>query len=338
VEFGQILEQFLSYLAFEKTLSNNSVQAYKNDLEKYFSFLKNSKIVSLKQVTDDIIEKFISNYSSTKKVFLRTTHLKKKDVAKRPEPKSVARVVASVRAFHKFIFEEGYTSVNPAELIAAPKLPKSLPHALSIPEVARLIDAANINNSDIEIRDQALLEFMYSTGARVSEVANLMVSDVDLDLDYIKVFGKGSKMRLVPLGSYAKKAMSNYLINSRPALSQKIFAKRSNKRSKNKNSSQNLGKDSLDQKVLFLNRRGRPISRQTIWEILQYVGSRAQIKNISPHTLRHSFASHMLQGGADIRVVQELLGHTNVVTTQIYTYISPETLKEVYITNHPRAF
>ncbi|MDR3152053.1 MAG: site-specific tyrosine recombinase XerD [Bifidobacteriaceae bacterium] len=335
MEFEQILEQFLSYLSFEKALSVNSVQAYKNDLKKYFVFLKNSKMLSLKNITDSIIEEFVSNYASTKKVIVRTTHLKKKDTAKSPEAKSVARVVASVRAFHKFAFEEGYTLVNPAELITAPKLPKSLPHALSIPEVEKLINMSNITNTTIEIRDQALLEFMYSTGARVSEVVNLTVDDIDLDCDYIKVFGKGSKMRLVPLGSYAKKAMTNYLTNSRSTLLEKANLRKAIGAKPNfYNSNNNFS----DQKILFLNKRGRPISRQTIWEILQYVSGRAEIRNISPHTLRHSFASHMLQGGADIRVVQELLGHTNVVTTQIYTYISPETLKEVYITNHPRAF
>jgi integrase/recombinase XerD len=315
VEIELIYKQFLSYISVEKTLSKNSLLAYKNDLTKYLDFLKIKQILDVRQITTKIIEEFIAKFASKKQLIRRTTHLKNQQTPKKPEAKSVARLIATIRAFHKFIFEENYSNDNPAQLVASPKLPKTLPHALSILEVANLIKAANINNSVVEIRDQTILEFMYSTGARVSEITNLMVDDIDLDLDFIKLFGKGQKWRIVPLGSYAKKSLSQYLTRSRPVLA-----------------ARGRGVSNL-----FLNKRGKLITRQTIWEILQYVSSKAKIKNISPHTLRHSFATHMLQGGADIRIVQELLGHVNVNTTQIYTHISPDTLKEIYMSNHPRA-
>ncbi|MDR2748349.1 MAG: site-specific tyrosine recombinase XerD [Bifidobacteriaceae bacterium] len=320
-----VSNQFLSFLTAEKALSKNSVSAYKSDLEKYFEYLHKNGISEINQISEATIEKFLIFISSKKVKMTRTTHEKKSTDPKKYEAKSVARLVSSIRAYHKFALEEGYTNQNPAELIASPKLPKSLPHALSIGEVENLLKIVNQNKTPAGIRDKALLEFLYSTGARVSEVVNLAVDDIDFEVDYIKLTGKGSKTRIVPIGSFAKKALSDYLTKSRPHFASKI------------NTSVKTPAQNVASPALFLNKRGKPISRQTIWEILQSAGLVAGIKNISPHTLRHSFASHLLQGGADIRIVQELLGHSSVSTTQIYTHISPDTLKEVYILNHPRA-
>ncbi|MDR2799035.1 MAG: site-specific tyrosine recombinase XerD [Bifidobacteriaceae bacterium] len=322
MELEAICQQFLSFLAIEKALSKNSVNAYKNDLSKYFDYLKKNKVLKINQITEKAIEDFIVFYSSQKVEMIRTTHEKKSETPKKYEAKSVARAIASIRAYHKFAYEEGFSKINPAELIASPKLPKSLPHALSIGEVEKLLASLNYNNTPEEIRNKALLEFLYSTGARVSEVVALLVDDINFEVDYIKLTGKGSKTRIVPIGSFAKKALADYLEKGRPYFLSKSSSK---------------GDFASTCPALFLNKRGKPLSRQSIWEILQTAGQRAGIKNISPHTLRHSFASHLLQGGADIRIVQELLGHSSVSTTQIYTHISPDTLKEVYILNHPRA-
>ena len=229
---------------------------------------------------------------------------------------SAARTVTAVRGFHRFLLDEGLTEADPAARVRPPQVGRRLPKALSVEEVARLLDAASAGDDAVGVRDRALLEVLYGTGARISEAVGLSVDDVDLAGASARLFGKGRKERVVPLGGYAVEAIDAYLVRARPSLA-----------------SSGPGTPSL-----FLNTRGRPLSRQSAWAIIQNAAERAKLSvHVSPHTLRHSFATHLLQGGADIRVVQELLGHSSLSTTQIYTMVSRDTVREVYSLAHPRA-
>lgn len=225
--------------------------------------------------------------------------------------------MASLRGYHKFLVMENLRVDDPTKRLRAPKLALRLPKALSQQEVMQLIEAAGPAPEDesadyLRLRNRAIVELMYSTGARVSEIVNLDLDEVD-DSGLMRVRGKGSKERLVPVGSYAKAALDAYLVRSRPTLAARGTAR-----------------------ALFLNMRGNRLSRQSIWEIIQKAAAGLE-KEVSPHSLRHSFATHLLEGGADVRVVQELLGHASVTTTQIYTMVSVDTLREVYLAAHPRA-
>jgi len=221
-----------------------------------------------------------------------------------------------VRGWHKFIAEEGITVDNPAAQVKPPAIAKRLPKALSISQVEALIEAANIDDSPLGLRDRALIELLYATGARISEVVSLSIDDFDRYNGVVRLFGKGSKERLVPVGRYALAALDAYLVQSRPI----------------------LGLKGTGSPAIFLNTLGRPLSRQSAWAVLQGAAKRANLsEHISPHTLRHSFATHLLNGGADVRVVQEMLGHASVTTTQIYTKVTIDHLREVYATSHPRA-
>jgi integrase/recombinase XerD len=228
-------------------------------------------------------------------------------------------MLAAIKGWHKFLVSEG-TMTSPTVAVSAPKQPLRLPHAISIPAVTRLLDTAGVGDPPLSLRDRALLELLYATGARVSEVVALDVDAVswpkDAELAMIPVIGKGNKQRLVPVGSAARGAVDDYVVRARPGLLAK-------------------GRGAH---ALFLNTRGCRMSRQTVWEILQRVAKRADLtEHVTPHTLRHSFATHLLTGGADIRVVQELLGHASVTTTQIYTLVTADQLREVYLISHPRA-
>jgi integrase/recombinase XerD len=232
-------------------------------------------------------------------------------------------MLASVRGFHKFAATEvEFPDIDPAANIKAPSLSKRLPHALSIDAVRRLLEAAWTGDNPVALRDKALLELLYATGARVSEVTALDTDAFPPDHDkgdvlLINVIGKGNKERLVPVGSYAYEAVYDYLVRSRPVFLQNA---------------------KTNTHALFLNTRGQRLSRQSVWEIIQNAAARAELsEHISPHTLRHSFATHLLSGGADVRTVQELLGHASVTTTQIYTMVTRDTLREVYASSHPRA-
>ena len=230
--------------------------------------------------------------------------------------RSAARVLVSVRGLHRFAVREGWVPTDPAATVALPTIGRPLPKALTIDEVARLIDAAGPRDTPTGLRDHALLELLYGTGTRVSEAVGLDIDDVDLAERTITVIGKGDRQRRVPVGSVACAAVDEYLVRGRPALAQ-------------------AGRGTP---ALFLNARGARLSRQSGFGIVSAAAKRAQIaKEVSPHTLRHSYATHLLQGGADVRVVQELLGHASVTTTQIYTAVTPESLIEVYRTSHPRA-
>lgn len=229
---------------------------------------------------------------------------------------SAARVVVSVRTFHRFATREGLTAVDPARDVRPSAIPRRLPKALPYEQVQALIENAGDVDTPEGLRDRALVEFLYGTGTRISEAVGLDVDDIDLETLTVVVTGKGDKQRMLPVGDFAADALSAYLVRGRPALAPK-------------------GKGTSR---LFLNSLGRPLSRQSAYGVLQAAARRAQITtHVSPHSLRHSFATHLLERGADVRVVQELLGHASVTTTQIYTMVTVDTLREVYATSHPRA-
>ena len=291
------LETYLRHLMLERGLSKNTLSAYRNDLGKYFSFLAKKGINPISASTREI-EAFSQEQLTNQ------------------SPTSRARALASLRGYYKFLVLEGKRTDDPTKPIRSPKLPMRLPKALSQAQVLKLIEnsgpAPDDESADfLRLRNRAILELMYSTGARVSEIVNLDLDEVD-DSGLMRVRGKGSKERLVPVGSYAKAALDAYLVRSRPSL-----VKSANK-------------------ALFLNQLGGRLSRQSIWEIIQKAAQGLDIE-VSPHSLRHSFATHLLEGGADVRVVQELLGHASVTTTQIYTMVTIDTLREVYLAAHPRA-
>jgi integrase/recombinase XerD len=229
---------------------------------------------------------------------------------------SAARTLVAVRGFHKFLAVEGDTPGDPARAVSPPTIPSRLPKAISIPQVERLLEAASLGDTTESLRDRALLEVLYGTGARISEAVGLDVDDLDLEEAVVRLFGKGGKERLVPIGSYAVTALQAYAVRARPALAAR-------------------GRGTP---AMFLNRRGARLGRQSAWAVVQQCARRAGISgHVSPHTLRHSFATHLLEGGADVRVVQELLGHASVTTTQIYTMVTAQQLREVYAHSHPRA-
>lgn len=292
------LERYLRHLTIERGLSENSIAAYRRDLTSYLEFLSHLGSDEL-SVRADEMEKFGQWLLGRGLV-----------------ASSRARALAAVRGFHKFLVLEDLRADDPTRKVRPPKLPMRLPKALSLAEVEQLLKAAGPEpGSDsvdlVRIRNRAILEMLYSTGARVSEIAALDLDEVDSS-GFVRVRGKGSKERLVPVGSYAAKSLDEYLVRVRPGLV------------------------TGSTPALFLNQRGGRLSRQSMWEILSKVGEQCGIE-VSPHTLRHCFATHLIEGGADVRVVQELLGHASVATTQIYTKITIDTLREIYQSAHPRA-
>jgi integrase/recombinase XerD len=229
---------------------------------------------------------------------------------------SAARAVIAVRGLHRFAHREGLTAQDPARLVRPPTPPRRLPKAIPVSDVERLLEASSVGDTPLALRDRALLEVLYGTGARISEAVGLAVDDLDRSTGTVILHGKGGKTRLAPVGSYALEAVDTYLVRARPALVEN-------------------GRGTA---ALFLNARGGPLSRQSAWSILRAAAERAGLTgDLSPHTLRHSFATHLLDGGADVRVVQELLGHASVTTTQVYTLVTVDRLREVYATAHPRA-
>ena len=244
-------------------------------------------------------------------------HLREGGAGRRPlAASSAARAIVAVRGFHRFLALEGETPHDPASAVAPPRPPLRLPKAISIESVEALLAAASVGDTPVSLRDRALLELLYGVGARISEAVGVDVDDLDVEVGAIRLLGKGSKERIVPVGRYAVEAVAAYVVRGRPALAAK-------------------GRGGP---ALFLNQRGARLSRQSAWAILRRAAERAGIsEHVSPHTLRHSFATHLLDGGADVRVVQELLGHASVTTTQIYTMVSPHRLREVYAGAHPRA-
>lgn len=306
MQLDRAVDAYLRHVSIERGLSDHTVAAYRRDLAGYLDWLTGRGIRDSGEVTVALVTAFAAERASAEPP---------------PAASSLARLQSSVRGFHRFLAREGIEDDDPTGRLRPPKAARRLPKALTIDQVERLLDAAGPEVGEFEaseligLRDRALLELLYATGARVSEVVQLDVDDLAHG-DVVRVRGKGSKERIIPVGSYARSALDAYLTRSRPELSRRGRAS----------------------PRLFLGARGAPLSRQSAWLVIQHAAERAQLTaHVSPHTLRHSFATHLLQGGADVRVVQELLGHASVATTQIYTHVSVDALRDVYATSHPRA-
>jgi integrase/recombinase XerD len=296
---------FLDHLAVERGVAANTLASYRRDLDRYVAYLDARDIDSLADVDATQVSQFLA--------VLRGGDQDHPVLS----PASAARAIVAVRGLHRFALREGLVEVDVAREVRPPAPPRRLPKAISVEEVAALLDGASVGDGVLAIRDRALLEVLYGTGARISEAVGLTGDDVDLESRTVSLTGKGGKQRRVPLGSYAARAVDDYLVRARPALADAAGAPSTR---------------------LFLNARGGPLSRQSAWAVLRSAAERAGLRaDISPHTLRHSFATHLMEGGADVRVVQELLGHASVTTTQIYTLVTVDHLREVYAASHPRA-
>jgi integrase/recombinase XerD len=303
-ELDTALAGYLDHLAVERGLAANTLGAYRRDLRRYVEHLRASGLEGPGQVTEQQVMSFLTA--------IRTGE----DGASPLSASSAARAVVAVRGFHRFLLLEGRTAIDPAGAVQPPSAPKRLPKAIGLAAVERLLAAAGPTETAPGLRDRALLETLYGCGARISEAVGCAIDDLDLAAGLVRLRGKGSKERIVPLGSYAVRAIDAYLVRGRPVLAAR-------------------GKGTP---AVFLNARGGALSRQSAWAVLAGAAERAGLEGkVSPHTLRHSFATHLLEGGADVRVVQELLGHASVTTTQLYTLVTADTLREVYTAAHPRA-
>ena len=292
IEYDDLTYKFKEYLLVDKKYSNNTIESYSNDLTKYFNFMKN-KNISIRNISKDNILDYIKS-------------LQKTDI----DTKSIAHNLSVIRSFYKFLLIEKYIDKSPAEFIDLPKVKKTLPSVLSIEEVDKLLDI-NLNN-EFDYRNKAMLELLYATGLRVSELVNLELDNVDLDECIVRTIGKGNKERIIPIGDIALDYLKNYIIYHRSLLLKKEI-----------------------NNYLFLNNHGKKMTRQGFFKIIKKLAKEKKInKDISPHTLRHSFATHLLEHGADLRSIGEMLGHSSVSTTEIYTHISSEKLKNDYKT-HP---
>jgi integrase/recombinase XerD len=301
--------RYLQYLVVERGLAGNTVQSYERDLRRYAGFLGGRGRGELAAVTGLDVAEF--------RAALRTGDDEHPPLA----VSSVGRAVVAVRGLHAFALREGLAGDDPAREVAPPAPARRLPKAVSVDAVEQVLDAAgSTEDPDPRVlRDRALLEFLYGTGARISEATSLDVDDLDhlAEDPAVLLTGKGGKQRYVPVGRYAVRALDAYLVRGRPALAARASRKQS--------------------PAVFLNARGGRLTRQGAWGILREAATRSGNPDVSPHTLRHSFATHLLDGGADIRVVQELLGHASVATTQVYTLVTVDKLREVYAAAHPRA-
>jgi integrase/recombinase XerD len=294
-----VVEQYLAHLAVERGVAANTLAAYRRDLRRYLGHL--AGVAGLGEVSEAQVAAFLAA-------------LREGDPDHPPlSASSAARAVVAVRGLHRFAARDGIVPADVAAGVRPPTPPRRLPKAITVDDVERLLYAASVDGTPLALRDRALLEVLYGTGARISEAVGLDIDD--LAGDSVVLRGKGGKERMVPVGSYAHRAVEDYLVRARPA----------------------LAADGRGTPRLFLNARGGPLSRQSAWTILQTAAERAGLPAVSPHTLRHSYATHLLDGGADVRVVQELLGHASVSTTQVYTLVTVDRLREVYATAHPRA-
>ena len=290
-------QDYLTMLRVERNLSPRTLEAYQRDLKHYLSFIVDKDIISLSNISQMHIREYIRS-------------LNEKGLA----ASSIARIFSSIRSYHKFLSAENFVNENPTLILTSPKAPKKLPHVLMEEEISAIINAV-VETFQYAKRDKAIIEMLYSCGLRVSELCALSLNNLYLNDDMIRIMGKGSKERLLPVGGRAKNFLNDYLINCRPGIQ------------KDKGSSS-----------VFLSRNGNPLTRAMINNILRKWSQVAGIsKSVSPHTLRHSFATHLLEGGADLRFVQALLGHSDISTTQIYTHLDKHHLKEVYQTHHPRS-
>ena len=295
-----VVEQYLAHLAVERGVAANTLAAYRRDLRRYLGHLAGVRGLG------DVSEAQVAGFLAA---------LREGDEEHPPlSASSAARAVVAVRGLHRFAARDGIVADDVARAVRPPAPPRRLPKAISVDDIESLLHAASVDGTPLALRDRALLEVLYGTGARISEAVALDVDD--LAGDAVVLRGKGGKERVVPVGSYARRAVDDYLVRARPGLA---AGGRGTPR-------------------LFLNARGGPLSRQSAWTILRVAADRAGLTvEVSPHTLRHSYATHLLDGGADVRVVQELLGHASVSTTQVYTLVTVDRLREVYATAHPRA-
>jgi integrase/recombinase XerD len=297
-------ERYLDHLAVERGLSEHTLAAYRRDLRRYAAFLSHRDVHDPGDIEEATIRSFVASLSAS-------TH-GPDDAPYRAT--SVARTLSAVRSFHRFLLREGITDRDPAVGVPQPRLPRSLPRPLPVEDVRRLLEAPD-ERSPTGLRDRAVLELLYGSGLRISELTGLDVDDIDLEEGSVRVLGKGGKEREVPLGSFGRDSIGAYLTRGRPALA-----------------------STATRGAVFLNARGGRLSRQSCARLLGRYVRRAGIeRRVTLHTLRHSFATHLLEGGADVRVVQELLGHASVATTQIYTLVTARHLREVYEESHPRA-
>lgn len=348
--FSPKIQQFLNHISVERGLSPKTVEAYESDLTKYTNWLREArKINDVNKITQLDIEEYVRAMSS--QAMSSEEMSSQAMAAQNLGPRTIARRIASIHEWNKFMLSNAQIASDPSAEVKAPKQAEHLPDVLSISEVERVIDAAGgFGSTDaVSLRDRALVEFLYATGARVSEAVGLKFEDIDLAESVVRLSGKGQKQRLVPIGKCAVSALRDYLDKARPILasraqkSQASASAASNSSSKSSlnsssNSSSNASSKSANSHMIFLNKRGKSLSRQSAWEAISRAGKMAKIgKELHPHTLRHSFATHLISGGADVRTVQELLGHASVTTTQIYTHISPDALMEAYVMSHPRA-
>jgi integrase/recombinase XerD len=299
---------YLDHLTVERALAVNTLHSYRRDLDRYLDFLTGRGVTQLSSVGPREVAGYLAA-------------LREGDEGHPPlAAASAARAASAVRGLHRFALREGYAAHDPTAEIRPPSLPRRLPKALDVADVERLLGAVTDGPTALVLRDRALLEFLYGTGARISEAVGVAIDDLELTASTALLHGKGGKTRLVPVGAYARAAIEAYLVRGRPSLVA-------------------VGRGAP---AVFLNARGGPLSRQSAWAILRRAAVRAGLpvtgaRAVSPHTLRHSCATHLLDGGADIRVVQELLGHASVTTTQVYTLVTVDRLREVYATAHPRA-
>jgi integrase/recombinase XerD len=305
----RLLVEHDSWLAVERGLAANSLAAYRRDLRRYAAFLRARGEHDPTAVREETVLAYVEDLKSAVD----------DDGRARYAPSSIARALVAVRSFHRFCLEEGFLAVDPSEEVGAPRVPLGIPKALTEGEVEALL-AAVVGDTARSLRDRAIVETLYATGVRISELVGLDRRDLDLDDGLVRVLGKGSKERIVPVGRSARDALTAYLADGRPQLARP------------ERSSRGGGE------AVILNVRGGRLSRQSCWKIVRTAGERAGVGGrLSPHVLRHSCATHMLERGADIRVVQELLGHASLSTTQVYTKVSPERLRAVYEAAHPRA-
>ena len=299
-----VARRYLEHLTVERGLADNTLAAYRRDLDRYVGFLRSRKVRALGDVDAKTIRAFIASVSAS-------TH---GPDAEPYHATTVSRMLSTVRTFHRFALREGIVDDDPTAGVVRPRLPRALPHPLTVDEVTAIVEAPG-DATPAAARDRAILELLYGAGLRVSELVGLDVDDVDLEDASVRVLGKGSKERLVPVGRMARDAVAAYLTRGRPALA-----------------------TGRSRGALFLNARGGRLTRQSCSRLLDAHRRRAGIPRVvSPHDLRHSFATHLLEGGADVRVVQELLGHASVATTQVYTLVTTEHLRATYYTAHPRA-
>jgi integrase/recombinase XerD len=303
----RVVTGYLDHLTVERGLAANSIASYRRDLRRYTQYLAAAGVTALREITESDVEGFLAalRQGDDEHPPLSTT--------------SAARAVVAVRGLHRFALLDGLVPDDVAHEVRPPTPARRLPKAIPVESVVALIEGAGSVEGPRGLRDRALLELLYGTGARISEAVGLAVDDLDRGQATVRLAGKGGKERIVPVGSYALKAVEDYLVRARPELAA-------------------AGRGGVRGGALFLNVRGGSLSRQSAWAILRTAAERAGLTaEVSPHTLRHSFATHLLDGGADVRVVQELLGHASVTTTQVYTLVTVDRLREVYASSHPRA-